>query len=101
MIEKCRYNDVGVGFVVTIKDNGVVVDLTGHTTLELVFRKPDGSRLVKAAVLADAPTLGKIKYVSIDGDLKQIGTWRIQGHIKIPSGEYRSDLGSFIVEANL
>lgn len=96
--DRVRQNDIGVVFEVTLQDKGVAVDLTGNSALELVFRKPDGTRLNKTAALSGGATLGVIKYTSISGDLDQIGSWSLQAHIIIPNGDFRSEAGDFVVE---
>ena len=37
----------------------------------------------------------------VDGDLNEVGTWRLQAKISIGGGVYRSDVGTFKVYENL
>jgi len=94
--------DIGTAFRVTLNDCDVVVDLTGQTTIEILFLKPDGTALTKtASIYLGDPTLGIIEYLTVLGDLDQEGTWKIQGHVVLPTGEWHSDTEKFKVYTNL
>lgn len=103
--QEVHYNDIGTVFEVTIKDcvsgTSTVLDVSGATTLELVFKSPSGTSTTKTASLVTDGTDGKIKYTSVDGDLNEVGTWRLQAKISIGGGVYRSDVGTFKVYENL
>lgn len=101
MTDKVRLGDVGTIFEATLLDNNVAVDLTGQTVLELVFRKPSGARVTKTAALSGAASLGIIKYTTIAGDLDETGSWSLQAHITIPAGDFRSEIGDFLVEPKI
>lgn len=103
--EEVHYNDIGTIFLVTINDcvSGVatILDVSSASTLELIFKSPSGIATTKNALLDTDGTDGKIKYTTIDGDLNEVGTWRIQANIGVGGGLYRSDVGSFKVYENL
>ncbi len=103
--EEVHYNDIGTEFLVTIKDcvsgTPTVLDVSSATTKELTFKSPSGVSATKSAVLATDGSDGKIKYTTVDGDLDEVGTWRIQAKIGIGGGVFRSDVGSFKVYENL
>lgn len=94
-------NDIGTIFEIALKDCENAVDLTGATTLEYIFQKPDSSTVTKTAIVAGDPTLGILNYTTISGDLDALGNWKIQAHVVLPSGEWRSDIEKFKVHANL
>ena len=95
-------NDIGTALRVTLYDCDVVVDLTGISTAEIVLQGPDEiSQTFTASVYQGDPTLGIIEYLTQANDLDQEGLWKIQAHVVIPTGEWRSDIEKFRVYANL
>lgn len=67
----------------------IPVDLTpvspgGNVKME--FMRPNGTKLIKDAVITGAPTLGKIRYIDTDGSvyntaLAKRGSWQKRGVI--------------------
>lgn len=95
-------NDVGTFIEATIIDeNGAVVDISTATVKTFTFRKPTGVNITRTAVFSNSGTDGKIKYVTIAGDLDQTGVWSLQAYIEMPSGKFTSDKINFSVESNL
>ena len=93
--------DVGTKFLVTIKENGVALNISTATVKKIRFRRPDNTTLDKTAVFETDGTDGKIYYLSIAGDLTIKGTWSIQGFITMPGWSGHSKIGSFMVNENL
>lgn len=93
--------DVGTIFEVEILDGATPVPLTGATITDIIIKKPDGTSVTWTAVVYGDPLQGKIRYTTITGDIDQAGQWRLQVHIAIPGGAWRSDIGCFPVYANL
>lgn len=101
-IEVLQVGVIGAVIETTIKDDGSVVDLTGNSLLEIFLRKPDKTVVTKVAVLSNSPgTDGKIRYVTISGDIDAAGCWKVQGHVVIPTGDFKSRKDNFEVEDNL
>jgi hypothetical protein len=102
--EEVHFNDIGTVFLVTVNDcvSGTAspLDLTGATDLKLIFKSPAGTRYEKSALYDSDGSDGKIKYTTVDGDLNEVGTWRIQAYIVL-GGTWRSDVGTFKVYENL
>jgi len=96
-----RIGDIGTVFEVTIEDDSGVVDLTGATVHNLIFKKPSSTVVTKPAVLDVDPTTGIIRYTTVTGDLDELGCWQIQAEIAIPGGSWKSDIGTFHVHSNL
>ena len=94
-------NDTGTRFVVTILDEGSIVDISSATTKDIIFKKPDGTTLTKAANFVTDGTNGKIDYFTISGDLSVIGIWSIQSQVILGSGTWNSDIETFEVFRNL
>jgi len=95
-------SDIGTLFKVTIKDGDTAVDISSASvTKQIVFRKPSGTLLTKAASFFTDGTDGILTYTSISGDLNEIGSWKLQAYVVLGSNEFRSDLASFKVHRNL
>ncbi len=94
--------DVGTAFQATVYDRGAVVDLSGYSTLEIIFRAPDGTVTTQTATLVTNGTDGKMQYVTqaVD-DLDQAGPWRAQGYIAKADGAWHTSTLAFTVEDNL
>jgi hypothetical protein len=103
MASEVHTDDVGTRFLITIKDDGAVVDLTGATLKQLTFKKPDDSTIARTATAGGggAELSGVMYYDSVAGDLDQTGKYKLQGKVSIPSGTYYTDIYSFNVNCNL
>lgn len=99
--EEIHVGDIGTVFEVTIKDGSSVVDISSATALQIIFKKPDDSSLTKIAIFSSDGTDGKMKYTSVANDLNISGSWRLQGRVVMPVGEWRSTTGNFGVYKNL
>jgi hypothetical protein len=94
-------NDIGVQFLVTLKDDTEEVDISSATTKNFLFSKPSGELLTKAGTLSTDGTDGKLYYISASGDLNEIGTWKMQCNIVIGAYTWHSDVISFKVHRNI
>jgi hypothetical protein len=99
--DEIRVDDVGTVLECLIKDGPVIVDLTGYTTAEIRLKKPDGTVVTKTGIVPVPETDGLVTYTTVAGDLDQEGPWRIQAHVALPGGDWRSDIDCFTVHANL
>lgn len=101
-LSACQYLDVGTIFRVTIQDfDGEVVDISPASTMELIFRRPNGSTFSRDASYYTDGTDGVIQYTSIAGDLNAVGTWKLQAKVTMPSVSWHTEVGSFVVNPNL
>jgi len=101
MATEIHVNDIGTTLECTIKDNGVIVDLSSATSLRVILKSPDNRKLNKQAVITNPPgTDGKMEYVTIDGDLESDGDWELQGIVEI-GGRWHTDTKIFTVAKNL
>lgn len=101
MVSSMHAGSVGVSLLMTIEDGDSPVDLTGATTVEFVFRKPDWVGITKTATIYGAATDGVLRYVSADGDFDDVGEWRWQAHVVFPSSEFWSDIADLEVLPNI
>ena len=84
--------DVGTSIQLIVTENGVPVNVSTATLLQITFSKPDASIVVKTASFVTDGTDGNIKYVTVAGDLDQSGTWSLQADVTMPGGVWSSDI---------
>ncbi len=96
--------DIGTIFRLTIKDGADIVDVSGASAREIIFRKPGADRLVKTSVFPSGGdgTDGQIEYKSKAGDLNEDGLWQWQGKLTWVSGDlWYTDVANFEVFENI
>jgi len=94
--------DIGTVFEVTLLDDEVVEPIDGATLMEIIFVKPDKTKVTNIASWSSDGIDGKMRYViSLDTELDQKGTWKIQGIVTFATGKWHSDIDSFKVYENL
>lgn len=98
--------DIGTIFRVTIKDQACdgtssVLDVSSASTLQMKFKSPSGTVSTKNAGFTTDGSDGQVEYTTISGDLNEAGEWKLQVYIIMPSGSWRSDIGTFSVYENL
>ena len=97
--------NIGTVFIFTIEDQaGKIVDISTATTLDAFFFRPVAREAItRMGVLHTDGTDGKMRYVSIAGDL--VGAhdrWRRQGRVVIPGlGDFHSIVRLFPVKGNI
>jgi hypothetical protein len=81
--QKVYVNDIGTEIIL---DTGV--DISGAIVLKVEFRRPDGS--VGSWVAAEDSVNTRLKYVTLAGDLKQAGVWKLQGYVELDNFKGRT-----------
>jgi len=102
MSEEIHVGDI-VPFILTIKEKGVALDISGATLKEVYFDDPDPNNHVKIKdidFLLDGKD-GKLKYTTIKADLYTHGKWQIQAYIEHPQGSWHTEIKAFKVMPNL
>ena len=110
--EQVHQGDVGTEFVILVTDciDGVdvPVNLLEAISLQVVFRKPDNTTLIKAASYtseasggAGDGTDGLMSYVCVASDFDKLGRYRLQGIVTTGAGKWSSTIHQFNVEPNL
>jgi len=94
-------DDIGTIFEAEFLDAGAVLDISGATTKELLFRKPDGTKVAEAGLFTTDGTDGKLRYTTIADFLDASGRWSVQGRVVLPAGTWSSDITAFHVYPNL
>lgn len=101
MPSEIHVNDIGTRFLATIKDDGVVVNVSGASLLNMFFRKPSDTVLERVATIYSDGTDGKIYYDAVAGDLDEAGFYKLQGRVALASGTYYTDIYTFKVHCNI
>lgn len=103
MASEIHQNDVGTRFLITVKDDGVLVDISNASIRQITFKKPSDSTIVRTALIFnDGSALsGVMYYDSGVGDLDEIGFYKLQAKVYLPSGTYYTDIHTFKADCNL
>src|ERR671918_456775 len=98
MAEKeIHVNDIATRIRITIKDNGEPVDLSTSDPIIVRVSTPSGRIKDFEPVFTTNGSDGKIEYTTIDGDIDEVGIWKIQVIVSIGASRFHSDIGSFKV----
>lgn len=96
-----QVNDLKVRLIITMYEDGVVLDISTATVKSIIVKKPNGTTTTYTAIFLTDGTDGKIYYDTVAGDLDSAGTYKTQGQISIDGGVYRSSVSAFVVKCNL
>ena len=100
--EEIHIGDIGTIFEVTLLDGLAIVDISAATLMEIIFVKPDKTKVVNTAVLSGTGTDGKMRYIILlASELDIKGNWEIQGRVTLPTGTWSTDIDKFKVYKNL
>lgn len=102
MTAEIHKGDIGTKFLITITDNGVAIDVSAATTKEIHLKSPGGVLSTKTALFNTDGTDGKIYWTTTaSSDLDEVGTWQIQAHLIIGTGNWHTSSSDFQVNENL
>lgn len=101
MSSQIHVNDVGTTLIGTVLDSGVAVDISSASSIQMLIKKPDQTTLTKTASFNSDGTDGKMKYVTVSGDIDQAGNYKIQGKVVLGTATYFSSVSTFKVYCNL
>lgn len=95
--------DVGtiIRLTITEDDDTTTVDVSTASVKKFYFAKPDGARVNKTAEFNTTGTDGKLKYVTVAGDIDTAGKWQVQAYVEIGAAKYYSTKTTFSVQSNL
>lgn len=101
MSDEIHVGDIGTQFIVTIKESGVALDISAATDVLFNIRKPSNTLLsVSGSFLTDGSD-GVATYTTIEGDLDEVGTYKIEAAVSIDGGVFTSSSASFKVHHNV
>ena len=104
MASEVHTDDIGTRFLVTIKDDGVVVDISASGTDHIMtFRKPSDTLITRTASIFnnESAKSGVIYYDTVANDLDETGDYKMQAKVSLTSGTYYTDVHTFKVHSNL
>jgi len=101
MASEIHEGDIGTKLLITVTDDGSIVDISSASSLSIYIKKPDGTILTRTGVLETDGTDGKMYYITVAGDLDRAGNYKIQGKVVLPSGSYYTSTATFKVHCNL
>lgn len=101
MSSEIHVDDVGTRFLLTIKDDGEVVDISQASSISIIFKKPDDTAMYRPGTVLSDGMDGIAYYDTIAGDLDNAGLYKLQARVALPSGTYYTDIHSFQVHCNL
>ena len=101
MASQIHVNDVGTTLVGTVLDSGVAVDISSASSIQMFIKKPDQSTMTKTASFDSSGADGKMKYVTVSGDIDQAGNYKVQGKVAIGTATYYSSVSTFKVYCNI
>lgn len=104
MASEIHKDDVGTRFLITVKDAGTAVNISGvsgGSVHQLSFRKPSDTVINRNATLTDYGISGVMFYDTVSGDLDEAGMYKLQAKVIIPSGTYFTDVYTFKVHSNI
>lgn len=101
MASQIHEGDIGTKLLITVTDDGQVVDISSAISLSIFIKKPNGTILTRVGTLETDGTDGKMYYITVSGDLDKAGSYKIQGQVVLPSGSYYTSTATFKVHCNL
>jgi hypothetical protein len=73
---------IGAIIELTIQQKGSIINISSASaTKQIILKKPDNTKLTKTASFTTDGTDGKLQYITIAGDIDQIGDWQAQAYI--------------------
>lgn len=101
MPTEIHINDIGTRFLATIQDSGEVVNISGASQIQMIFKRPNDDVFYRVGNFLTNGTDGKVYYDTASGDLVDAGLHKLQAKVYLPSGTYYTDIYSFQVHCNL
>ena len=101
MASQIHVDDIGTTLVGTVLDDGSAVDISSASSIRMIIKKPDQTSSTKTASFNTDGTDGKMKYVTVSGDIDQVGNYKLQGKVVIGSATYYSSVSTFKVYCNI
>jgi hypothetical protein len=101
MASEIHVGDIGTQLIMTVKDDGEIVDISPSVNLVVILKKPNGETYSKSGQLLTNGSDGKMYYTSINGDFNVPGNYKIQGIVTLPNGTFYTSISTFKVFCNL
>ncbi len=92
-------SDVGAVRELTVKEKGVVLDISGGTSMQVTAFRPDGTSFTRTPTFVGTGSDGKVQWITESGDLTLEGVYHDQLKLTLGSWTGSADRGSFTVYA--
>ncbi len=99
--QKIQLGDIGTSIRIRVQEDNANVDVSLATSMQIFLKKPGGTTLVKIASFVTDGVDGLIHYISVSGDIDEIGTWKTQGFVELSQGDFFTEVASFKVNRNI
>lgn len=94
-----KVGDVGTSIEITVVEwddalgDYKIVDVSRASLVLIKWRKPDNSPVVtKIGEFVTDGTDGKVRYVTLPGDIDQAGPWQVEAEIYMDGGQWSTDI---------
>lgn len=87
--------DEGTLFRLFVCNCDVPLPLKDNLSLEMIFERPDKTSFLREAVLSSDGLDGGMQYIAVQGDLNQVGQWRVHGRVTLSTGRWYTDIAKF------
>lgn len=101
MASEIHVGDIGTQLIMTVKDDGEIVDISNAVSLTIIMKKPDGQSYTKTGTVYTDGTDGKMYYASVDGDFNAAGNYKLQAIVVLSNGTFYSSISTFKVFCNV
>jgi hypothetical protein len=97
-VGSARLNDEGTAIQATVLDCGQVPPGFASATVKTIkWKKPSGAVESRTASFVTDGSDGKIRYLTVAGDLDEIGTWEYQAYIELAGRKFHTSILAFTV----
>lgn len=90
-----QVGDIGTEIELTVRDEGVAVNLSAATTLQILLTSPTGVEKTLTAELVTDGTDGKLRAYTVSGTIDEEGSWYAQARVVTPSWNVTSSRARF------
>lgn len=91
-------NDIGTLIEISVTDpDGNPLDISSASSFIIYWVNPDGGKGNWPAELKPATT-DTILYTTVADDINLAGDWRLQGYVKLPAWEGRTEIATMPVD---
>ena len=99
--DNIQVDDFGWVGKLTLKQDGVAVDISSYTTKQYILTDPSETSTTKAVAFDTDGTDGTLAYTTLTGDIDSVGNWHVAARIIKVGSELTSDPHEFRVKARL
>ena len=103
MVYDLQVGAIGAVITIGLAEDGVAIDLTNATTIDMILKGPRGPARVRTASVVGSAANGVVQYATVAGDVAHAGRLSVQVHVEFDGGttEFWSSVEEFDVGANL